>query len=84
LEYSGRLWFASFTSVSVHVVLPVNRDVVVQPHAAVLARLEHAQHDGISDQPAAVSLQTDEDVGVADTGDRPDVLSGLDGHAIRL
>lgn len=66
------------------VVLSVSRDVVVQPHAPVLARLEHSQHDGRSDQPAAVGLQADESVGVADTEDRPDVLAGLDGHAIRL
>jgi hypothetical protein len=66
------------------VVLSVSRNVVVQPYGAVLARLEDAQHDGVSDQSAALGLQADKDVCVADTGDRPDVLSGLDGHAIRL
>jgi hypothetical protein len=68
----------------VHVVPSVSWDVVVQPHAAVRAGLEHAQHNGISDQPTSVGLQTHEDVCVADTRDRPDVLAGLDGHAIRL
>ena len=84
LQDLGRLPFGSRTSVSVHVMLPVRADVVVQAHRDEPAALEHPQHDGVCDKLPSFCLEADEDVRVPHAGNRTDVFSDPRGHAPRL
>ena len=84
LQDLGRLPFGSRTSVSVHVMLAVRADVVVQAHGDEPAALEDPQHDAVCNKPPPFCLEPDEDVGIPHAGNRADVFSDPRGHAPRL
>lgn len=84
LQNLGRLPFSSCTSVSVHVMLAVRTDVVVQADRDEPAALEDPQDDGVCDEPSPFCLKPDEDVRIPHAGNRADVFSNPGGHALRL
>lgn len=61
VQQFGGLPLFSFASVSVHVVLPVSRNAVVDPHSLVPATFKHPESHRVSHE-FPLGLQPHEDV----------------------